>query len=412
MSGSTSEPTREPTREPMPEPTRDSIHVVHAALNLRASYGGPARSIPALADALAAEGCRVDVVTADNAAAHDPLLLPTDPRVRVTEVPGLFNARGLALWMPRFKRAILAAADGAERTLLHDHGMWRDTNRAMAAAAQARRLPLIASPRGMLEDVARAHRSARKRVAWALWARRDLGVARCLHATSTREAETLAALNLGIPVAMIPNGVTLPAHAEPADIARPERQVLFVGRLVAVKGLTLLVEAWRRAALSGWRLVIAGPDEDGYGAVVARAIADAGVAVSVSLAGPLDEAAKWRALAASDLLMLPSLTESFGGVVAEALGAARPVIATTSTPWAALATERCGWLADATPDALAAALTTACRDTDDAERADMGARGRAWASRALGWAPVARDMHALYRWVLHGGTPPTTIHGG
>ncbi len=386
-----------------------SLRIVHAALSLRASYGGPARSIPALADALVEQGLAIDIVTAANDAPGDAMMRPRDPRVTVTTVPGVFDRKGLALWTPQFRRALESRARAGGPVVLHDHGVWRPTNHAMAQCAASLRVPLLVSPRGMLEGMARHHRGGRKRVAWALWARRDLARARCLHATSAGEASTLAALGLGLPVAMIPNGVVLPATVEAPAANRPERQLLFIGRLVAVKGLTLLIEAWRRAAPPGWRLVIAGPDEDGYAAVLRRAIDDARVSATVTLAGALDDAAKWDALAASDVLVLPSLTESFGGVVAEALAAARPVIATTTTPWPQLEDEQCGWRAAPTPEALAAAITAACVDGNDATRAQMGARGRAYAAAHLGWTSVARDMTALYAWLVNGGPAPATV---
>lgn len=387
----------------------DTLRIIHAALSLRESYGGPARSIPALADALAAEHVSVDLLTAANAAPGDPLILPRDPRVHVVQLPGVFDAKGLALWAPQFKRAVIDRAAAGGVVVLHDHGMWRSINHAMSEAAHALRVPLLVSPRGMLEGAARELRAMRKRVAWRLWAKRDLARARCLHATSTSETDTLLALGINVPVAMIPNGVAIPLEAAAADPARSERTLLFLGRLHAVKGLTLLVEAWRRAAPPGWRLVIAGPSEDGYGDVLARAIAAANVGSTVTLAGALGSAAAQRAIVAADMLVLPSLTESFGGVVAEALAVARPVIATTTTPWSALVREQCGWLADPTPDALAATITTACINTDDATRAAMGARGRAYAQTHLSWQHVAHEMLAVYRWLAGSGAAPSTV---
>lgn len=383
------------------------LRVVHAALSLRASYGGPARSIPALADALAARGVGVDLLTVANDAPGDPLRLPRDARVRVTRVNGVLDPKGLALWIPAFRREVLALASG-EGVVLHDHGLWRPTNHAMATVAAATRAPLVVSPRGMLSGVARAHRSARKRAAWALWARRDLARARALHATSPGEAAELATLGLKLPVAMIPNGVALPALAAPPDAARAARTLLFLGRLVAVKGLDLLLDAWRIAAPAGWQLVIAGPDEDGTRATLERALAERPPARPVHFAGALDDDAKWAALAAADALVLPSRTESFGVVVAEALAAARPVIATTATPWPTLATRGAGWLADTTPEALAHAITR-CAAATDAERAAMGVRGRAWAEADFGWDGVATRMVALYHWLRHGGPAPDTV---
>ena len=45
----------------------------------------------------------------------------------------------------------------------------------------------------------------------------------------------------------------------------------------------------------------------------------------------------------------------------------------------------------------------------DAERAAMGARGRAFAESQLAWPRVAERIEGLYRWVLGGGTAPDWV---
>ena len=61
----------------------------------------------------------------------------------------------------------------------------------------------------------------------------------------------------------------------------------------------------------------------------------------------LSRAGFWRSqrktLAEASLLVVPSISENFGIVVAEGLAHGLPVITTTGTPWEVLARERCGW---------------------------------------------------------------------
>ncbi len=93
--------------------------------------------------------------------------------------------------------------------------------------------------------------------------------------------------------------------------------------------------------------------------------------------------------------MLPSHSESFGIVVAEALAHATPVLTTTAVPWPALEQHLCGWRAAPNADALAAALRRAV-DCDAATLADMGAAGRAYVAESLGWDRIAAEFAALY----------------
>jgi glycosyltransferase involved in cell wall biosynthesis len=96
---------------------------------------------------------------------------------------------------------------------------------------------------------------------------------------------------------------------------------------------------------------------------------------------------------------LPSYTENFGIVVAEALAHAVPALTTTGTPWTGLAEHGCGWRV--TPDR--AALTKGLREAmshSPAHLASMGAAGREWVSRAYRWDAVAERMVSTYEWLL------------
>lgn len=98
-------------------------------------------------------------------------------------------------------------------------------------------------------------------------------------------------------------------------------RVLFLGKLAEHKGIPLLLDAWG-AGVPGATLTVGGdgPLRDAVSA------ADAVVA-----AGWLDEAGRARALAETDLLVMPSRwAENFPIVVAEALLAGVPVLTTTT----------------------------------------------------------------------------------
>ena len=388
-----------------------AVRAIHSVVSLRATYGGPARSVPTLCDALAARGIQTQLLTIENETPQHALVLPQDRRVRVTLVPGFTDGNGVVLWSRAYRAAVEQAMEtmtsAGAMPILHDHGMWRATNRAMAAVARARDVPLVSSTRGMAMSWSLAHHGLRKRVALALHARRDLATARVLHATSSQEATQLRQLGLQNPIAVIPNGIDLPARVAPPDPARGYRQLLFLGRLSPVKGLVPLIDAWSAARLPGWRLVIAGPDEGGHRAIIDDAIRRAHVGSSVSLVGPVSDAEKWTRLAESDALVLPSLNESFGLVVAEALAAARPVMATDGTPWESVVAADCGWHVRA-PEGLVSALRDLASASDD-RRAAMGARGRAMAEARFAWPQVAAQVHALYTWALGGGSRPDAV---
>ncbi len=105
--------------------------------------------------------------------------------------------------------------------------------------------------------------------------------------------------------------------------------------------------------------------------------------------------------------MLPTFSENFGVVVAEALAHGLPVITTQGAPWADLPAFGCGRWIPIGVEPLAEALREAMA-LSDAERAAMGERGLQYVRR-YDWAAIAEDMAAVYRWVLGRGDRPDCV---
>jgi len=89
-------------------------------------------------------------------------------------------------------------------------------------------------------------------------------------------------------------------------------------------------------------------------------------------------------------------------VVAEALSYGVPVITTKGTPWKGLIDHRCGWWVDVGVEPLAEGIRVAT-ELSDAERREMGLRGRRYAESAFSWPRIAQEMLAVYQWVLGQG---------
>ena len=107
---------------------------------------------------------------------------------------------------------------------------------------------------------------------------------------------------------------------------------------------------------------------------------------------------------------MPTLSENFGVVVAEALAYGIPVITTRGAPWSDLATYDCGWWVEQGVQPLAVALHAAM-SMDDAERLAMGARGREYVRR-YDWSNLAGNLADSYRWLLGVGTKPGCVQEG
>jgi glycosyltransferase involved in cell wall biosynthesis len=174
--------------------------------------------------------------------------------------------------------------------------------------------------------------------------------------------------------------VVAPQASEPgfwgAAVQRPRReapfQALWVGREEPGKGLSVALEAWRRAAL---------PDA----ALVAVGALGAGPAVpGVCFTGPLEPAELRRLYAGSDVLLVPSVPtsrfrEPWALVVNEAMHAGVPVVASDAVGAAAgglLVDGRNGVVLPA-GDAAALAAALSRLHADPALRARLAAAARA-----------------------------------
>ena len=386
------------------------MQILFTTESLHPEQGGTSHCISGLCAALGRAGAQPEILALNYGEAWKPPLTPPSDLVRTSLVDcSSALSRGLR-WTPRFDSALRERCRESGAQILHDNGVWLLTNHAAAGAARKFSLPLIISPHGMLKVWSLQHKGWKKRLALALYQRRDLETAQVLHATAEAEAEDFRALGLRQPIAVIPNGIELPPNQKPETRnQKPEtRTVLFLGRIHAIKGLLNLVGAWGVIRPAGWRVVIAGGDDGGHLNELQAEIRRLKLESYFEIIGPAEGVAKWDLYRAADVFVLPSHTENFGIVVAEALACGVPVITTRGTPWEDLLTHRCGWWVDKGIEPLAAALREAMA-LDDETRRRMGARGRELVERKFGWPGIAAKMLAVYRWMLRADAKPDCV---
>ena len=316
-------------------------HHLHVAAGCWAAGGGLSESLAETALAQARQGLRVTLAFLGGQPEHPLVRACRRAGVTVWVFPrsrpnALYHSRAMARALPRLVR---------RATQVHVHGCW--TFPVWAAAGWARWLgvPLVCSPCGSLGPASLAKGRLRKTFAWWCFDRRDLLGADWLRAKSQAEAQWLRdALGRRCPpIRVIPNGVDAALLDAAPDLPRT-KTFLYLGRLHPIKGLDLLGEAWARSGLAaeGWRLVVAGP-ADG---------ASPPSGPGIDCPGPLAGEAKARALKAAACLVLPTRSENFGLVVAEALWCRTPVICTRGAPWPELGDFWVPVSADALADAL------------------------------------------------------------
>jgi len=162
---------------------------------------------------------------------------------------------------------------------------------------------------------------------------------------STCDAETeYAKANFGsdIQVVQLTNYMELPKSV----IAKKEKYFLYLGRIDSKKAIENLIQALHQSELflpSDFQLKIAGNPHNTYGKKLVELVKKLNLQHKVRFVGHIVGEAKQKLLAAAYFLFMPSHTENFGIVVAEALAQGTPAVASKHTPWSILEEQNAGF---------------------------------------------------------------------
>jgi glycosyltransferase involved in cell wall biosynthesis len=187
--------------------------------------------------------------------------------------------------------------------------------------------------------------------------------------------------------------------------------ILFLGRINLAKGVSSVLEAtrmvWREAPEACFLFV--GPFERGSEALFASRRER-----RVITTGAVDLECKTGALQACDLLCLPSVNESLGGVYLEAWAFGKPVVGATIPPFLELSGNGQGGVAvEPTPQGVARGILLLLRDRETGRR--MGAWGRERVRNQYSWEVIAGKVEACYSDILRSkdevaGSAPAVVN--
>lgn len=379
-------------------------------------FGGVCESSFGLSCALARAGSHIEVVTSDATTggriSSAEFACVAQNRLKIHSFRYIFNNR--LCFSLNAKHVILDVLKNSD--LAYINGIYTYPVTIGARIAKQLNKPCIIAIRGGLEPWRYKQKHWKKRTFFNTILKPLLRSANCIHVTSQEEMHSCMALGLKRPFTIIPNGINpddfrdLPVTTVVEKVwpcLKNKRIVLFLSRLSKEKGLDMLLRIWRRISQRHPRalLVIAGPDDRGYEKIIRKIIQDEQLSRSVLMVGNVTGQKKLMLYSRSDVFVLPSYSENFGNVVAEALVCGVPVVTTKGTPWKDIENFDCGRWVPVNEGAIEEALISLL-DMSSTARATMGRRGRDLICKYYTWDIAAKKMITVYQHILEGKEIP------
>jgi glycosyltransferase involved in cell wall biosynthesis len=361
------------------------VHIALVTRRYPPLIGGAEKVLSYLADAFAAEGAEVTVLTSRIDLATPPIERPRPGLTVVRLATSKLRFVGTWRYMHNLRRWF-----AANRVDLAYVSMLKHDAFAVVDEGRKRGFPVVLRPEGA---------GATGDIAWQKWGRFGGEIAeRC------KKADAVVAISAAVrgeliaegydpaKVIDLPNGVPVPSEPWQPH----ERSVaVFVGRLAKEKGLDAFVDAWPivRRDRPEARLVLVGDGPERAG--LAAQVESLGLQGHVTFAGTSTDPSSY--LRAADLFVLPSREEGMSIALLEAMALGVPLVASAIPGNQYLVQDRVlGRLAPPDqPEALGRLILEQWADLDRA--ALMGQAARRRVAEEFSIAAVARKHLDLFQ---------------
>jgi glycosyltransferase involved in cell wall biosynthesis len=382
------------------------MRVLHVIPAVAPRYGGPSTAIWPMTSALRElGGVDVEIATTDADGAGGRITAANLPHAagvvhlfRRTMGERLKYSREMASWL---------AAHAADYDLIQTHSTWNYPTSATCRAARRVGVPYIIRPCGMLSDYTWQKSRWKKRAYWWLRERRNMRHAAAFHVTSDDERQEVLRLGVTAPVEVISLGIGADAWNTPVESEWLRSQcpqagsrpiLLFLSRLHPKKGITdLLLPALAKLKSDAFLAIVGGEDEHAPGFIrqIKEQVSSLNLSNRVALLGPAPPNQRWAAFDGADVFVLPSHSENFGIVVAEAMARGIPVVVTAGVQFAEHVTaSKAGSVVRADVGELSASLDAWLSNAT--RRADARRTGSAYIQTNFNWNRTAKRLADLY----------------
>ena len=365
-----------------------NMTIVHYIPSIDRTSGGVGSYMQLLAKELG-KLCNLYIVTS---ASDNPLPIENAEVITISSKLSEFR---------KMKREWCNLLNDIRPDIVHVNCCWMPQSAFTQKWAQKLGYKVILSPHGMLEPwIISRHYWTKKVPALLLYQKAAVVNADCIHATAESEKVNILKLGYNDKIEVVANGIDVDSIAM-KDNWGSKKNILFLSRIHVKKGIEFLLEAVAtlKEKMDGYTVNVAGEGDTEYIVSLKNKAKSLGIENMLNFCGGVYGEKKWKLFREADVFVLPTYSENFGIVVAEALACGTPVITTKGTPWKELNTENCGWWTEIGSKATKEALLSFLKLSVD-ELKEMGKNGRKLIESKYSTKKIAADMFTLYNKML------------
>lgn len=294
-------------------------------------------------------------------------------------------------------------------SVLHGHNTFHPLNLQMGKFASKHKIPTFYHPHGALDPQLMQgvnFRAIKKRIYVNLLEVPNLNRAACVFALTQHEAAQLRSIGVRTQIKVIPNGIFFEQPPKNGSINfrlqnhihEDLKIVLYVGRIVAKKGIDFIIKAYSSARLKGheFELVIAGNCNENVSHTeeLKKLEHQLGLRGKIRWLGFIDEKTKGPVFESADVFVHASYSEGMAISILEAMSYGIPVVATPGCFMDEASESGAVIVCDQDAEAISASMISLLQNAEASR--SVGAKGADYVKRVHSWPEIAENILAVY----------------
>lgn len=376
-----------------------SVHHI-APFIVKKQLSGHSYAVPALCESISG-----DIDTHLHTAGSSNLVF--DPSFRVHEYR-IDPMLGSILSSQEFKLGLKKITHDDD--IIHSHGVWRMPQLYAPLVKKIKNIKIVNSPKGSFSKEA-LNVSKYKKFLFSLFSSQNKMLSQCdaFHATAIKEKDEIRSLGFKQPIAIIPEGIDIPIRRK-INFSTEKTKFLYLGRIHPIKGLDILINSWKKVEENelNCSLEICGYyDDQEYFNYLLNLVKKNGLK-NIHFGDKVFGENKSKKYLDNDIFILPSKSENFALVIAEAMSHEMPVITSKNTPWSIVKEKNLGWFVNSNENDLYAAIYESSTLSSN-QINEMGISGKKYIKEHFSWNVLSNDYVEFYKWVQNGGETPVFV---